>query len=247
MADFDERTRILIGDDGAAKLRAARVMVVGLGGVGGAAAEALARAGVGHLVVIDRDVVERSNINRQVLAFHSTLGQAKVDVAKEMIQDINPSCEVECLHTFLEREKLADQLASFTSCDFVIDAIDSISQKIMLAAWCQEHDIALVSSAGGANKLDPCKLEFSDLYKTTVCPMAKDMRKLAREKGLAGWPVLFSTERALRVDDPNDGASGERILGTMSYLPPIMGQMLASWVIRQLLKLDESSLERKSS
>ena len=244
MSAFDERTRLLIGDEGAARLAGARVAVLGLGGVGSSCAEALARAGVGSLVLLDRDVVEPSNINRQALAFVSTVGRPKAEVMAAMVADINPGCQAIACEQYLERGRVAEQLSVIARPDYVVDAIDTISQKVEIAAWCQSEGIPLVSAAGGANKLDPCALAFADLYETSVCPLAKDLRRMARERGLAGWCVLYSRERPVRVADPANGAAGERVLGTMSYLPPIMGQMIASRVVRDIAGIDESALER---
>lgn len=236
-----DRLRILVGEVGLERLAAARVTVVGLGGVGSSCAEALARGGVGHLVLIDRDVVEPSNINRQALAFTSTLGRPKADVMREMSLDINPRCDVVAVSAYLERGRVDELLGELPRPDYLVDAIDTISQKLELAQWCQSRDIAHVSSAGGANKYDPTKLRFAPLEQTTVCPMAKDMRRLARERGVGSFEVLYSVERPQRVEPAPGGERGARSLGTMSYLPPIMGQMLASWVIRRILGMGTSS------
>lgn len=232
-----DRLRLILGDEGLRRLRDARVMVVGLGGVGSACAEALARGGVGGLVLVDRDVVAPSNVNRQAIAFHSTIGRPKAEVAREMALDINPDADVAACHMFVERDRLEEQLGALGPVDYVVDAIDTVGQKLRLAAWCQELGLPEVSAMGGANKLDPCRLRFAPIEETVNCPLARVMRKECRRRGIRGLQVLFSDEEPVRMERISDERWLEEgpLLGTMSYLPPIMGQMLASRVIRDLL------------
>ncbi|RVU98246.1 tRNA threonylcarbamoyladenosine dehydratase [Coriobacteriales bacterium OH1046] len=241
-----DRSRLILGNEGLAKLEDAAVMVLGLGGVGSACAEALARGGVGHLVLVDRDVVTPSNINRQALAFQSTVGRAKTEVMREMVLDINPACDVTAVQAFLDKDRLPEQLGALPRPDYVVDAIDTIAQKLAIALWCQGMDLPLVSAMGGANKLDPTRLRFSRIEKTSIDPIARIMRKECRKRGIRNLTVLYSDEQPLEVlgkyeaiDENGFVRAGESILGTMSYFPPIMGQMLASKVIRDIVGLEQ--------
>ncbi|MBR3326215.1 MAG: tRNA threonylcarbamoyladenosine dehydratase [Atopobiaceae bacterium] len=238
------RLRLLLGDERLDVLSNACVYVLGLGGVGSSCAEALVRGGVGRLVLVDRDVVSMSNINRQALAFHSTIGQPKAEVMRSMVLDINPRAEAWAVSTFLDKEHIAQQLADFPTPSYVVDAIDTISQKLAIARWCQDQKIPLVASMGGANKLDPTRLRFSRIEKTSGDGLARVMRKECRKRGIRNLQVLYSDEppAPLNTTSPLSHEPGKRPpkgsdLGTMSYYPPIMGQMLASKVIRDLVGL----------
>ena len=238
------RSELMLGREGLARLSAARVMVLGLGGVGSACAEALARGGVGHLTLVDRDIVERTNINRQALAFESTLGRPKAEVMAEMVADINPACDVMAVTAFIDKDELGAQLGALPRPDYVIDAIDTIAQKLALARWCADEGLRLVSSLGGANKLDPTQLRFADLFDTHDCSVSRILRKECRRRGIAGYEVLYSPEPPVIVEGQKDSPPGKRpekgaLLGTMSYLPPSMGQMLASLVLRRLAGIGE--------
>lgn len=236
-----DRLRLLVGDGGLRILAGTRVMVVGLGGVGSSCAEALARSAVGALVLVDRDVVSPSNVNRQALAFTSTLGRPKAEVMRAMALDINPECAVTAVRAYLPRGGVAEALGALPRPDYLVDAIDTISQKAEIAAWCEREGIPHVAACGGANKVDPLALRISPLSESRVCPLAKDLRRLARERGLADFDVLYSVERPRRVEPAPGGREGARALGTMSYLPPVMGQVLASWVVRRALGIEASS------
>lgn len=244
METATDRLKLILGEQGLAKLEAATVMVLGLGGVGSSCAEALARGGVGHLVLVDRDVVAPSNINRQALAFQSTLGKPKAEVMAAMVADINPACKVTAVQAFIDKDRVPEQLGALPRPSYVIDAIDTIAQKLAIAAWCQEEQIPLVSAMGGANKLDPCRLRFSRIEKTEIDPIARVMRKECRKRGIHDLQVLWSDEQPLeaegkldKIDEKGFVREGESILGTMSYFPPIMGQMLASKAIRDIVGL----------
>ena len=268
------RLRPLYGDEGLARLAGARVLVLGLGGVGSSCVEALARGGVGQLVLVDRDVVEPSNLNRQALAFTSTIGRRKVDVMRAMVGRINPDCRVETRCQFVTRENLGELLAwagaevagedavvadagagpaaeagvgvapSSPSpaiigpgrLDYVIDAIDTMSQKLALAELCWAARIPLVSSMGAANKLHPELLEFSDVRRTRVCRVARTMRKECAKRGVRHLEVLYSPEEPVRPRaEAGSSHGGLPNLGTASFMPPIMGQMVAGRVIRALV------------
>ena len=240
-----DRLRLIMGSEALARLQRSRVMVIGLGGVGSSCAEALARGGIGSLVLIDRDIVMPSNINRQALAFHSTLGRPKAEVMKQMVLDIDPHCEVFTLQAFLDKSTIPEQLGSLPRPDYVVDAIDTVAQKLAIAAWCQAREIPEVLAMGGANKLDPTRLRFSSIRETKMDPLARVMRKEGRKRGLKDFTVLWSDELPREAEGKRDAIDekgflreGASILGTMSYFPPIMGQMLAGYVIRKLAGLE---------
>ena len=232
-----DRLRLVIGDEGLARLGEARVAVIGLGGVGSSCAEALVRGGVGRLVLLDRDVVAPSNLNRQALAFTSTIGRPKAEVMRAMALDINPGADVTAVTAFLDKDALPEQMDGLGPLDYVVDAIDTVAQKLRLAQWCQERGVPELSAMGGANKLDPCRLRFARIEDTVNCPLARVMRKECRRRGIRGLRVLFSDEEPVRMERISDEQwlREGSLLGTMSYLPPIMGQMLASRAIRDLL------------
>lgn len=252
--EIDERhsrTVRIIGEDGLTKLVDSQVAVFGLGGVGSSCVEALARAGVGNFLVVDKDVVEPSNINRQAIAFMSTIGQNKVDAMEAMVLDINPHAEVKKFKTFVRKGNIdeifrldtedtsaegADAEHVSTKPDYIVDALDTLTAKTALALYSQSHGIPIISSMGGANKTDPTQLAFADLSETRICPLCREMRKIARKEGVLDFHVLYSTEKPVAVAaDPTAERSEKTELGTMPYFPPIMGQMIAGYVIRELI------------
>ena len=245
--DATEKLELIMGSDGLARLADAHVAVLGLGGVGSNCVEALARGGVGHLFLVDRDIVQASNINRQAIAFHSTLGQRKVDAMRAMVADINPRAAPECRHMLVLRENLGDLLDEMSAwaeadggrLDYVIDAIDTVSAKLALAEIAQERGIRLISSMGAANKLHPEALRIADLYDTVNCPLCRIMRKEGRKRGIRHLRVLYSAEEPVRVPTREGAARSERSnLGTASFMPPIMGQMIAGAVLRDIAGLE---------
>lgn len=229
------RLRLLLGDSGLDRLRDSTVMVLGLGGVGSSCAEALARGGVGKLIVLDRDVVEESNINRQAIAFTSTLGEKKVDVMRRMILEINPDCQVVEQQAYLATGEVAHILDALPRPDYVLDCIDTITQKLEIAHWCASRGLPLLSSMGAANRFDPTMLKFANLRQTEICQMSKVMRLETKKRRIKGVEVLFSTEIPAK---PGTGRTKSESLGSMSYMPPIMGQMIAGKVIRRLAGLE---------
>lgn len=258
--DFKSRLRRVLGDGGLAKLEDAVVAVFGLGGVGSSCAEALARGGVGTLILVDRDVVAPSNINRQAIAFQSTVGREKADVMAAMTRDINPDIRIFAETAFVRESaftesadyapldldvperSVAAALEGFPRPDFIVDAVDTVTTKLALARYAQDEGIAIVASMGGANKTDPTALRFADLYDTVNCPLCRSMRKTARTRGIERLPVLYSCEQPVKVAAEAGAERRERTeLGTMSYFPPIMGQMLASYVIRSLLGMQQEN------
>ncbi len=231
------RLRLILGEEGLRRLQESRVMVIGLGGVGSSCAEALARGGVGGLDLIDGDVVEPSNINRQALAFTSTIGMAKTEAMYRMVMEIQPDCDVMLQQRFLDAENTASVLGSMPRPDYVIDCVDTVTAKIEIIRWCAEQGLPLLSAMGAANKLDPSFLKFADLQETSHCPLSRVMRRECRVRGLRHVQVLYSDEVPVRVE--HDGGAGKaQTLGSMSYMPPVMGQMMAGKVIRQLAGLE---------
>lgn len=235
--DSKSRLRRVVGDAGVARLEAACVAVFGIGGVGSNCAEALVRGGVGTLVLVDRDVVSASNINRQAVAFRSTVGRPKVEVMAAMARDINPEARVVAREAFV-LDNVAEVLEGAPRPDFIVDAVDTVAAKIALAKYAQGEGIPLIAAMGGANKLDPTRLAFADLFETANCPLCRAMRKQARAAGIEKLPVLYSSEQPVKVRAEEGADRRERTeLGTMSYMPPIMGQMMAGHVIRNLLDM----------
>lgn len=230
MDDLDQRTTLLIGTRGVQKLHASTVAVFGMGGVGSFAAEALARSGVGRLILVDHDRIVESNLNRQLPATQGTLGQLKVMAMKQRLLSIRTDLEIVAAATFwapdlAEAEKI-HLLPPFV--DHVIDAIDTVPAKIDLAVWCRQQNLPLISSMGAGNKLDPSRLEVTDLYKTHACPLARVMRRELKKKGVTKLPVVFSPETPSRAVPGREPAS-------MVFVPGSAGLLLASKVVRDLL------------
>ena len=231
-----EKLRTLWGTEALQRIRDAHVLVLGVGGVGSNCTEALARGGVGRLTILDRDVVAESNINRQAIAFYSTLGQRKVDVMEAMIRDINPEAQVTKIFDFLRQEEMREFLDTYArDADYVVDAIDTISAKLKLAELAPRYSFKLISSMGGANKVRPECFRIADLYDTVNCPLCRIMRKEGRKRGIKELKVLYSCEQPLQTDVEAGWERHERAdLGTASFVPPIFGQMIAGEVLRDL-------------
>ena len=236
------KLELIMGREGLKRLAASTVMVIGLGGVGSNCAEALARGGVGRLVVVDHDVVSASNINRQAIAFESTIGRKKTEVMSAMIADINPAIQVEEVDRFLSAEDVSAFMDGYRGqVDYVVDAIDTVSAKIELAVYADREGLRLISSMGAANKLHPECLRLADIYETTNCPLSRVVRRECRKRGVRGLRVLYSCEQARPATVPEGAGPHDRSnLGTASYMPPIMGQMIAGAVIRELAGLEEA-------
>ncbi len=233
------KLELIMGAEALGRLQGARVMVVGLGGVGSSCAEALARGGIGSLVVVDKDVVQRSNINRQAIAFESTLGRRKTDVVRGMVADINPDAEVMCFDRFVLPEDVEGLMAEAGRVDYIVDAIDTISTKLALAEHAERTGTPIISSMGAANKLRPECLEIADVSRTSMCPMCRVMRRETRKRGIRRLRVIYSKEQPVKPTAPEGGSGrdGHTRLGTVSYMPPIMGQMMAGYVIRDIAGL----------
>ncbi len=232
-----ERTRILLNNTELARLTHAHVLVAGLGGVGSYCAEALARAGVGKLTIIDHDVVAVSNINRQLPALLSTVGQSKADLMAARIHDINPACELIVIREFITPENVIDLVPA--DVDYVIDCIDSLNCKVALVATSFERGLRVASSMGAGNKLDPSRIRLADISLTCLCPLASIMRKRLRKRGIAsGVLTVFTNEpgRAPLAPQPVEGHGRARAVnGTISYMPPLFGLMLAGAVVQALV------------
>ena len=232
------RTRLLLGDEAVDRLKSCRVAVFGVGGVGGFAVEALARAGIGALDLIDSDRVALSNLNRQVLALRSTLGQDKADAARDRVLDINPDCRVTVHKTFYLPENRGQ--FDFTLFDYVVDAIDTVKGKLSLAEQAQAAGTPLISAMGAGNKLDPTAFRVADITETSVCPLARVMRAECKRRGIRRLKVVYSTEtprRPVKAPEDQPGPVRRDIPGSVSFVPAVMGMILAGEVIKDLARL----------
>ena len=225
MKEQFERTLTLLGEDALARLQSATVAVFGIGGVGGHAAEALARAGVGTIHLIDSDTVAPSNLNRQAVAFHSTLGQYKVDVAAQLLKDINPDIKIHTHKLFFSEETV--DCFDFSAFDYVVDAIDSVSSKELLIECATQKSGGIISSMGAGNKLDPTAFKVADIYSTSVCPLARVMRTRLRKRGIAALKVVYSTELPV--------VSGNRVPASISFVPSVAGLIAAGEAVKDII------------
>ena len=228
------RTELLIGADGVEKLKNLRVAVFGLGGVGGYVAEALARAGVGALDLIDNDTVSLSNINRQILALHSTIGLPKTEAAKQRLADINPNLKIVCHNCFYLPETADD--FDFRQYDYVADAIDTVAGKIALVQRATEANTPIICAMGAGNKLNAGGFKVADISKTAVCPLAKVMRRELRKRGIEHFKVVYSEEPALTPFGSAEDGNKRQTPGSMSYVPAAAGLLMAGEIIRDLLE-----------
>ncbi|MBR6115328.1 MAG: tRNA threonylcarbamoyladenosine dehydratase [Oscillospiraceae bacterium] len=235
MSDQFQRTRMLLGGDAVEKLVRSRVAVFGLGGVGGYAVEALCRSGVGALDLVDSDKIALSNLNRQIIALHSTLGMDKTEAAAARARDINPACEVRTYRTFyLPGESTEFDFAAF---DYVVDAIDTVTGKLGLILAAREAGTPIISAMGTGNKLDPTLLRVSDITETSVCPLARIMRKELRRRGVEHLKVVWSPEepRTAEAPSPEEPSAGRRsIPGSVAFVPAAAGLILAAEVVKDL-------------
>ena len=249
MMDQFARTQLLLGPEAMEHLARCRVAVFGIGGVGGYAVEALARSGIGALDLVDDDKVCLTNLNRQLYATRKTIGQYKVDVAEERILEINPDCRVRTYKTFYLLETQAQ--FDFTEYDYVVDAIDTVSGKLALAEQAQESGTPIISAMGAGNKLDPTAFRVADIYKTSVCPLARVMRSECRKRGIRRLKVVYSTEAPIRpLEDPSvsclpdstcppdtrKSAIRRDIPGSTAFVPSVAGLIIAAEVVRDLCR-----------
>ena len=224
------RTELLIGKEAIEKLQNSKVAIFGLGGVGSYVVEGLVRAGIGNFVLVDNDKVDITNLNRQLISTHKTIGKNKVEVAKERILEINPNAKVEIYQEFFmpETEGILD-----SSIDYIVDAIDTITAKIELVVRANKLNIPIISSMGTGNKLDPTKFEIEDIYKTSVCPLAKVMRKELKARGIKKLKVIYSKEKPIK---PNIAEGEEKVPGSISFVPPVAGLIIAGEVIKDIIE-----------
>lgn len=234
--DFGQHSRSipLLGEDGLARLQGARVAVFGVGGVGGHLCEALARAGVGELHLFDKDTVSLSNVNRQAVALHSTLGRAKVEVMRERIADINPSCRVITHEVFYLPENADDY--DLSGYDYIADAIDTVSAKIELICRAKAAGTPIISAMGAGNKLDPSAFCVADLAKTQGCPLARIMRRELGARGIRHLPVVYSEEKPLPSLLPAE--HGKATPASLSFVPPVMGMIMAGVIVREIAGIE---------
>lgn len=230
MSTMYERTSLLLGENTVERLKNTRVAVFGIGGVGGYVCEALARAGVGTIDIIDNDNVSISNINRQIIATSGTVGKKKTEVMKERITDINPEAVVNMYNCFFLPEN--SDIFPFESYDYIVDAVDTVTAKIELVMKANEYGIPIVSSMGTGNKLDPSRFRVADIYKTKVCPLARVMRKELKNRGIKKLKVVYSEEEPIKVVI-KDGVR-RAVPGSVSFVPPVAGLILAGEVIKDI-------------
>ena len=231
MNEQHSRTEMMLGSEGVNRLFAAKVAVFGVGGVGGYAVEALGRAGIGQIDLIDSDRVSVSNINRQIIATHSTVGMYKTEAMKERILSINPDAKVTCHNLFFDENTKTS--FNFSDYDYVIDAIDSLGAKVELIASAHEAGTKIISAMGAGNKLDPTQFEVSDISKTTVCPLARAVRIALRKRGINHLKVVYSKEPPVNTPEVSDGER-RRVPGSISFVPSAMGLIIAGEVIKDI-------------
>ncbi len=235
MINVFSRTELLIGTEGLNRLKKATVMVLGVGGVGSHCIEALARSGVGHLILVDNDKVSETNINRQSIAYQSTVHEYKTKLMKDRIWDINPIAGVTTYETFVLPENIHEIFEK--KVDYIIDAIDTVSAKLAVVQYAKEHEIPIISCMGTGNKLHPEMFEIADISKTSVCPLCKVMRKELKNRGITHLKVLYSKEPPIDVsgkDTEEDKGVKRTIPGSVSFVPPVAGLLIAGEVIREI-------------
>lgn len=232
------RTELLIGSGSQKKLADATVVVFGVGGVGSHCIEALARCGIGHLVLVDSDTVSLTNINRQSIAYHSTIGQYKTHVMRARIADINPAAVTDTFETFVLPDNLEPLLAGIGPVDYIIDAIDTVAAKLAIAGYATEHRIPMIASMGTGNKLHGELFEIADISKTSVCPLCRVMRRELKKRDIHHLKVLYSKEQPLTPVCPSEEITSKRsVPGSISFVPPVAGLLIAGEAVRDLLNL----------
>jgi tRNA A37 threonylcarbamoyladenosine dehydratase len=236
MSERDSRSEMLIGKEGVCRLRASCIAIFGIGGVGGYALEALARAGVGEFLLVDSDRVCESNINRQIIATEKTVGRYKTEAARERVLEINSEAKVLTREEFFSPEN-ADSF-DLTTYDYIIDAIDSLASKIALIEKAKREGVRIISAMGAGNKLDPTRFEVSDISKTSVCPLARAVRLGLRKKGINHLKVVYSKEKPVRMQD----TEGERAPASISFVPSVMGLIIGGEVIKDIAIRGEGNL-----
>lgn len=232
--DIFSRTELILGKKAMERLARARVAVFGIGGVGGYVAEALARSGVGALDLVDNDTVSESNINRQIIALHSTVGKYKTDAAAERLRDINPNIGLVLHRTFFMPENAAK--FDFTQYDYVVDAIDTVTGKIELVMRAQAAGVPIICAMGAGNKLDPTAFEVSDIYSTSVCPLARVMRYELKKRGVKALKVVYSREKPIVPAESGESSpKGKAVPGSTAFVPPVVGLIIAGEVVKDII------------
>jgi tRNA A37 threonylcarbamoyladenosine dehydratase len=237
MGDWLMREKMLIGEEAAKRLSGATVAVVGLGGVGGGAAEALCRAGVGQLIFVDHDQIDITNLNRQIVATSQNIGKSKAQEMKKRALAINPAAEVLALELFYDEDRREELFSR--RIDYIIDAIDSVAAKTDLIVTAKARGVPIISAMGTGNKLDPSCLTICDIYKTSMCPLAKEMRRRLRAAGVGRHTVIFSPEEPKKVPPVEKDGYIAHPPGTVSWVPPVAGMMMAGYALRDLLGILE--------
>lgn len=230
MATLYDRTQMLIGEEALNKLKCSKIIVFGIGGVGGFAVEAFARAGIGNITLVDYDIIDITNINRQIIALHSTISRKKTEVMKERINDINPDINVITISEKLTKDNIAD--FNLEGYDYILDAIDDVQAKLTLISYAKSKRIPIICSMGTGNKVDPSRFVVTDISKTHTCPLAKAIRKKVKEMGVDELKVLFSPELSNREEYSVDGS---RPPASISFVPSVAGLLLASEVVKALV------------
>lgn len=225
MEEIYNRTKLVIGDENLEKIKNANICICGIGGVGSYTLEALARIGVGKITIIDKDDVDVTNINRQLIATVDNVGKSKVEVAKKRTTSINPNIQVFAIKDNIDSFNIGEYITQ--DLDYVVDAIDSVDSKIALIKECKEKNVKIISSMGMANRLDPLQIKVADISKTEVCPLAKIVRKRLKDEGIEKVKVVFSTEPAIKT--------GSKELGSVSFVPSVAGLIIASEVVKDII------------
>ena len=228
-----ERTALLLGKASVEKLAEKRVAVFGVGGVGGFVCEGLVRAGIGAIDIVDKDIVAISNINRQLIALHSTVGKNKVDVLEERLKDINKDLIIKKYKCFFLPE--TSDTFDFREYDYVVDAIDTVTGKIELILKANEAGVPIISAMGAGNKLDPTAFQVSDIYKTSVCPLARVMRRELKKRGVEKLKVVYSKEEPIK---PQFEEGEEVVPGSVSFVPPVLGLIIAGEIVKDLIRVE---------
>ena len=223
MKEQFERTSLLVGEEVISKLNNSKVLIFGVGGVGGYVAEALARTGVGSITIVDKDTVSESNINRQIIALHSTVGRDKVDVLKERMVDINPDIQVDARKCFFLPDNAHE--FDFAQYDYIVDAVDTVTAKLQIIVQAKEAEVPVISAMGAGNKVHPEMFEIADIYKTEMCPLAKVMRRELKNRGIKKLKVVYSKEKPVYKGD---------VPGSIAFSPSVAGLLMASEVVRDL-------------
>ena len=223
MKEQFERTSLLVGEEAISKLNNSKVLIFGVGGVGGYVAEALARTGVGSITIVDKDTVSESNINRQIIALHSTVGRDKVDVLKERMLDINPDIQVDAKKCFFLPDNAHE--FDFAQYDYIVDAVDTVTAKLQIIVQAKEAEVPVISAMGAGNKVHPEMFEIADIYKTEMCPLAKVMRRELKNRGIKKLKVVYSKEKPVYKGD---------VPGSIAFSPSVAGLLMASEVVRDL-------------